>query len=108
MTATVEPMVAALQALIGEEVSAELASLYINRAKATIMLRRRPFAEYDATLWESRYDQLAVKLADFMWKKRGAEGQIRHNENGIEREWQRGDVPWDMLSDVKPLAGVPR
>lgn len=107
---TDDELAAALKELLGEEVSDELASLYVKRAKATILRRRRPFLDIDEgvveRMWESKFDPLALQIAEFMYLKRGAEGQIKHTENGIAREWQRGDVPWDMLADVKPIAGT--
>ena len=41
-----------------------------------------------------------------MLNKRGAEGQLQHTENGIQRQYENADVPASMLKPVTPHVGV--
>jgi len=53
-----------------------------------------------------KYHYLQCEIAVFLLNKRGAEGQSRHSENGIDRTYDGGDIP--MLKNVVPYAGVIR
>ena len=99
--------VSALMLSTGEE-SYELASLYVERARAAILARRYPYSENpQSESWDVRYDILSVEIAEFMWAKRGAEGQVTHTENGIIRQWSQDAIPKQLLSQVIPIAVVP-
>ena len=37
---------------------------------------------------------------------RGGEGEIRHNENGINREYESSDIPESMLKYVSPVVKI--
>ena len=90
------------------EHSFELASQYIGRARAVILSQRYPYssAPQDEP-WDSRYDILSVEIAEVLWARRGAEGQVTHTENGIIRQWSSDAIPKQLLSQVVPIAAVP-
>lgn len=95
--------------LYGEEdVSDKLASSYLKLAQMRIMQKRNPFEkEIDVDeLWEHQYDSLACEIAVFMLSKRGAEGEVAHKENGIDRIWSNKaiDIPTPLLKRVIPKA----
>jgi hypothetical protein len=54
----------------------------------------------------SKYEYKQCQIALYLLNKRGADGQTAHNENGVSRSYENGDVPESMLSDVIPQAGV--
>jgi hypothetical protein len=56
---------------------------------------------------ESRWNELQIQIALFLWNKRGAEGETSHSENGVSRTYENADVPDSLLDDVTPLAVIP-
>lgn len=94
------------QTLIGDaEATDALVSVYLEDAKSAILRRRYPFGlPVDADI-EPIYEMLQVKLAARYFVRRGGEGEIRHNENGIDRAY--GSVnDEDLLMEVTPFAKV--
>lgn len=80
----------------------DLVSVYLNEAKDAILQRRnaKPGAEL-----EPRYDMLQVRLAARKFLRRGGEGELIHNENGINRTYKSVNDE-DLLMEVMPLARV--
>lgn len=59
---------------------------------------------------ESVPDKYAItqcEVATFLINKRGAEGEVSHGENGINRSYGDADIPASMLRGVVPMVGVP-
>lgn len=54
----------------------------------------------------SRYATKQVEIALYLYNKRGAEGQISHNENGISRTYESADVPESLMKGLTPYVGV--
>ena len=67
----------------------ETASAYLDLAGQMILERRYPLTA-DRTGLEvpARYDGLQVELAVALWARRGAEGEIEHDENGVARKYE--------------------
>ena len=63
---------------------------------------------YDPTVTEvpARYETKQVEIAVYLYNKRGAEGQIVHNENGINRTYESADVPESLMRGITPYVGV--
>ena len=63
---------------------------------------------YDTTVTEvpARYETKQVEIAVYLYNKRGAEGQISHNENGINRTYESADVPESLMRGITPYVGV--
>jgi hypothetical protein len=78
---------------------------YLSIAGQKILNRAYP---YDDTVTEvpRRYGVLQCEIATYLLNKRGAEGEISHSENGINRTYENADVPDSMLSGVIPHCGV--
>lgn len=94
------------QTLIGDEEATDaLVSVYLEDAKSAILRRRYPFGMPEGADVEPIYEMLQVKLAVRYFVRRGGEGEIRHNENGIDRAY--GSVnDEDLLMEVTPFAKV--
>lgn len=95
------------QALIGNDSEAtdDLVAVYLNDAKSAILRRRYPFGLPTGADVEEIYEALQVKLAVRYFLRRGGEGEISHNENGINRTY--GSVnDEDLLMEVTPFAKV--
>lgn len=97
-----------LKTRLGEGVGATDALLtdLLETAKAAILARRYPFEETDGRELDYRYEDLQVRIAIDLYNKMGAEGQIMHNENNIQRTWQSSWISDDLLREVVPMAGV--
>ena len=63
---------------------------------------------YDPTVTEvpARYETKQVEIAVYLYNKRGAEGQLVHNENGINRTYESADVPESLMRGITPFVGV--
>lgn len=102
-----EEKLSALRAMIGGSDTDEVLSTYLKLAGKKIINRAYP---YDKSVKEvpEEYDTLQVEIAAYMMNKRGAEGQVQHTENGIQRAYENADIPASMLKPVTPHVGVIR
>ncbi len=92
-----------VQLLIGDtSATEEVVSVYLDLAKGAMLKRLYPFDTTHDTL-PIRYDNDQCELAVRMYNRRGAEGEILHNENSINRKY--GSVnDEDILSRLVPFA----
>lgn len=99
-----------LQLRTGESNATFLGDL-LETAKNAILSRRYPFAEWPTengeTYVEDRYLDLQFRIALDLYNKIGAEGETRHAENGITREYESSWISEQLLKEVVPFAGVP-
>ena len=81
-----------------------LVSVYLMDAESSILRRRYPFGvpeTYDI----SEYDVLQCKLAARYFLRRGAEGEVKHDENGVNRTYHSVNDE-DLLDEVIQIAKV--
>jgi hypothetical protein len=83
----------------------ELLLMYLNDAEKAIINRLYPMEDMDCTLPDV-FEGRMIEIAAYLYNKRGAEGEISHNENGISRTYESGSIPESMLSDIIPFASV--
>ncbi len=84
-----------------------LCAVYLSEAKSDILRRLyRAFGEVpeDAAM-PPMYDFLQCKLASRRFLKRGGQGEMSHNENGVNRSYYSADDE-DLLKEVMPYARV--
>lgn len=93
-----------VSAMTGENDEKVLAT-YLSLAGEKICNRLYPFGKEDATV-PGRYAMLQVEIAVYLLNKRGAEGETRHGENGIDRTYENGDVPETLMRQITPMAAV--
>lgn len=79
----------------------------LESAENIIISRRFPFGGENA-VYESRYDDLKIRIAEDMYNRIGASGQLTHSENGIDRTWGSEWVSEQLLNEIIPKVGVPR
>ena len=96
--------------MVGQPATAEgwsddVLNAYLAIAGRKIINRAYP---YDNTVTEvpARYEYLQCEIAAYLLNKRGAEGEISHSENGINRTYENADVPDSMLREITPMCGV--
>lgn len=85
-----------------DEKDVETLSAYLYLAAGIVLKRRYPFRD-DVKEVPERYADIQLKIAAYLLNKRGAEGQLSHSENGIDRTYESADVPESMLKGIVPL-----
>lgn len=95
--------------LVGQmsgESNTDIVSAFFDMAGNAIINRAYPFADekelLDITV-PAKYQNLQIEIAVFLLNKRGAEGETSHNENGINRSYENGNIPDSMLKQVVPF-----
>lgn len=105
---TQEDKVAMVQTLVGSDPDAtgELIETYLRLACFKMLERLYPF---NTEKWEgdipARYDTLQCELGARLFLRKGGEGEISHEENGVNRTWGSVDDE-DILSRLTPYAKV--
>lgn len=102
---TDEEKLVALKAMVGGTDADEVFSTYLMLAGRKIITKAYPY-KTDVTEVPAQYEHLQLEIAAFMMNKRGAEGQVTHTENGIQRQYEDADVPPSMLKTITPYCGV--
>lgn len=102
---TEEEKLSVLKTMVGSSDSDEVLSTYLLIAKKKIIARAYPY-NADAADVPSQYEMLQCEIAAYLLNKRGAEGQITHSENSIQRQYESADVPSSMLDIITPYCGV--
>ena len=74
-------------------------------AKSIILGRRFPYGDWPDEV-EPRYQDLQLRIAEDMYNRIGASGQIGHSENGISRSWGAEWVSEELLNEITPVVGV--
>lgn len=97
-----------LKRMLGDDASLatdEQLTAYLSLAGEVILRKAYPF---DSTITDipDIYGNLLCDIAVYLFNKRGAEGEISHNENGINRTYESADVPDSMLKRVIPKVGT--
>lgn len=77
--------------------------LMLDRAESVIK-RRRNWP--DDQPMETRWNELQIQIALFLWNKQGAEGEKSHVENGVSRHYENADIPSSLLNDITPIVRV--
>lgn len=103
---TKEEKIIKVQALLNndEEAVDDVVSAYLSLSKAKILERLYPFDDTKRDI-PHKYDMLHCELATRLFLRRGAEGEISHSENGINRTYDSVDDE-DILSRIVPFAKV--
>lgn len=78
---------------------------YYELAEEIVLDRLYPFNNERKVL-PQKYCLKCIQIAEYLYNKRGAEGQTAHNENGISRSYESASVPESMLADIVPFAGL--
>lgn len=105
---TMDEKLAALKQRIEPDTASDgLLSELIAQAGAIVLNRRFPFGYPDGTEVPHQYERIQLSIALELFSKMGAEGETSHNENGISRTYEAGDVSPSLLKQIMPMcAGV--
>ena len=94
-----------VQALLDNDPDATdtLLEIYLEDAEMAILNRIYPFGVPEDAEMPSRYESIQCKLAQRYFLRRGAEGEIAHNENGVNRTYDSVDDE-DLFKTIVPIA----
>ena len=103
---TNEEKTTSLAALISPD-TADAGLLYqiIVLSEGIVLNRRYPFGVPQGATVPSQYEHIQLMIALELFAKRGAEGQIEHDENGIARKYETANVSQSLLSRITPVVG---
>lgn len=76
---------------------------FLDIAKDRVLSKCYPFDQTKVTI-PARYVSVQVEIAAYLINKRGAEGELVHDENGIRRTYEKAYVPPSLLDAVTPYA----
>lgn len=95
-----------LKVLISPETASDDLLLYLlEQAEGIILNRRYPFGAPEGAKLSSLHQLIQIRIAVELFGKMGAEGQTAHDENGIKRTWEAGDVSPSLLRQIAPVCG---
>lgn len=86
--------------------SDEVLSAFLTKAEDIVMATAYPYGYPEGTVMPSKYDIVQCDIAIYHLNKRGAEGEIRHDENGIGRSYGGSETPSDLLARITPHCGI--
>lgn len=56
---------------------------------------------------ENKYLTTQIRIAIEIYNKMGAEGQTSHDENGIVRTYEKGNISNSLISRITPMVKTP-
>lgn len=86
-------------------VSNNIKTVYLEIANRAVLNKVYPFDNTKTTV-PAKYEYIILEIACYLINKRGAEGQLSHKENGIDRTYESSSIPPSMLNDIVPYVGV--
>lgn len=87
-----------------EAATIDLYENYIMPSADIVWNRLHPYSNEDTPYetFPSKWANKVISIAVYLYNKRGAEGELAHDENGIKRTYESADVPESLLRDITP------
>lgn len=103
---TDEQKIEKLKVLISPDTATDsLLHYLLEQAEGIILNKRYPFGAPEGATLSALHEQIQIRVAVELFSKMGAEGQTAHEENGIKRTWEAGDVSPSLLKTIVPVCG---
>ena len=103
---TNEQKIAKLKVLISPDTASDELLLYLLEQSEGICLNRRyPFGCPEGATLSALHEQIQLRVAVEIFSKMGADGQLSHQENGVMRTWEAGDISPSLLRQIIPVCG---
>lgn len=93
-----------LMVRIPEEKNIEILEEMLESAKDIILSLRFPFGGTPDEV-EPQYRGLQIQIAEDLYNRIGASGQLSHSENSINRSWGSEWVSSSLLMQIVPKCG---
>lgn len=98
--------IANLAVLISPDAADEkLLEILVDQSEGIVLNRRYPFGVPEEAVVPAQYEHIQLQIAVELFTKMGAEGQIEHSENGINRKYEAADVSPSLLRRIIPVCG---
>lgn len=98
--------IANLAVLISPDTADEkLLEILVDQSEGIVLNRRYPFGVPEEAVVPAQYEHIQLQIAVELFTKMGAEGQIEHSENGINRKYEAADVSPSLLRRIIPVCG---
>lgn len=78
---------------------------YITQAEDVVISRLYPYDRPENPEIPSKYNVTIANIAVYLLNKRGAEGEMLHNEDGVNRTYGAAYVPEGLLKSIVPKVG---
>lgn len=103
---TNDEKITSLAALISPDTADEkLLSQYVILSEGIVLNRRYPLGVPEGAKVPLQYEHIQLQIALELFSKRGAEGQMEHDENGIARKYESADISPTLLRRIIPIVG---
>ena len=79
--------------------------IYLRIAERKVLNRLYPFGS-DNEIVPKKYEHKVTEIAQYLFLRKGSEGETAHRENGVNRSYEDADVPKSMLAEITPMVGV--
>ena len=89
-----------------DETDADTISAFIELAGDAIYHYADPYKQTDKRELLENYGGVQARAAAYFLNKRGADGEVGHSENGINRSYEAADLPDSLLKEITPICGV--
>ena len=98
----------ALVKAMTDEANDTTISAFLTMAGEAVYHAACPYGNADKAEVLANYGGVQCRAAAYYLNKRGADGEISHNENGINRGYEKAELPDSLLREITPIAGVAR
>ncbi len=89
------------------EVTDATLQAYLTLASDAVLQRAYPSVnDFSTLVVPARYETLQCQIANEIYQKRGAEGELSHNEDGVNRSYESAGVSEALLKRIVPFAHV--
>lgn len=103
-----EEMTKMVEDLVADERFNGLIPHYLDVAKESVVSHLYPYQpDADWTNVPEKYHARTCEIAVYLVNKRGAEGEIQHTENGINRTYETAAIPKGYFAGMVPFVGIP-
>lgn len=85
--------------------SVKLLEIYLQTAERKVLNRLYPFGS-DNEFVPKKYAYKVLEIAQYLYLRRGSEGETSHSENGVNRTYENADIPKSMLAEITPMVGI--
>lgn len=107
MSVTLEVMYGLVSRLNGRTgCSTEEGIDLLEQAKLMLLNRLFPFLDPLPMDLSTRYCEHQLNIAEYLFNKKGAEGQLSHSENGMGRTYASAFIPEEYFIGVIPYGKV--
>ncbi len=83
----------------------KILSVYLRIAEQKVINRLYPFST-DVVFVPVQYTEKIIEIAQYLYLRRGSEGETSHVENGISRSYEDAGIPDSLLKDIVPMVGT--